>query len=575
VSLQLKKTKKFFNSQAGIFLICGVLASIFFCFHYGIRILNFQYIDWLLVNEHDVALEYLGWEFFRISQWKFPFGLTNANSYPFDVSVIYTGSIPLFSFIFKIFSPILPEKFQYTGLFLLIMHFLQGSIAGILIKKITKNSVFSIIGSLFFTIAPILTYRIFYHDGLAAQFIVLLAIYAAITNNRRCIVKTCIVWSSILSLSVLFHSYFLPMCFIIMSFYLLHDFIINKESSRITYTYASSILCVLLMLYLLGYFNDNTSSYAEGLGLYSANLNFPINPQISYFSTFLPVTPTINTAQEEGLGYLGLGIIISVIISLFIVAVKIKNKNVSKQRYLQFGLIFTMCLVFVIIALSPLITLGKNNWLIPYPEFILQIWSVFRATGRFVWVTVYILMLFSIFCIFKGFKPIAASIILALLFVVQYADVHKFIYRKGVILKHKFEYSNKLNSSIWNKIGNDNRMIFYTLPLAQQYRYFEKLHLYPLSYFAVQNKLFMNENNYSRVIFPVSKYREEEIERILKGDVKDSTIYIFGNLETGAFMADIMPTYMVNNIVFGLKNSKDYLDEYLIAPPHISYKDKL
>ena len=83
-------------------VIAASLGGIAFLLIYGIKILNPQYTDWLLMGG-DPSQHYLGWEFYRRSDWFFPLGLTDQLAYPLKTSVIYTDSIPLFAVFFKLF----------------------------------------------------------------------------------------------------------------------------------------------------------------------------------------------------------------------------------------------------------------------------------------------------------------------------------------------------------------------------------------------------------------------------------------------------------------------------------------
>ena len=84
-----------------IYIAVMLLGALCFITVYGIRVLNPCYVDWLL-NRGDLTQHYLGWCFFRESDWTFPIGLTNRLAYPDYSSVIYTDSIPLFAVFFKL-----------------------------------------------------------------------------------------------------------------------------------------------------------------------------------------------------------------------------------------------------------------------------------------------------------------------------------------------------------------------------------------------------------------------------------------------------------------------------------------
>ena len=119
------KVLKFLNKYKFIF-ISGLLAAVVSILIYGTRVINPRNVEWILLKGGDMGQHYLGWEFFRQSPWHFPIGLSSNISYPFLVSVIFTDSIPLWAVFFKIFSFILPNSFQYFGIYGLVCFILNG-----------------------------------------------------------------------------------------------------------------------------------------------------------------------------------------------------------------------------------------------------------------------------------------------------------------------------------------------------------------------------------------------------------------------------------------------------------------
>ena len=67
-------------------------------------------------------------------------------AYPNETSIIFTDSIPLFAFIFKVFRFLLPVRFQYFGWFGLMCFMLQGGIGAKLVKKYTGSVLGTIAG---------------------------------------------------------------------------------------------------------------------------------------------------------------------------------------------------------------------------------------------------------------------------------------------------------------------------------------------------------------------------------------------------------------------------------------------
>jgi hypothetical protein len=166
---------RFFNSSYFVFICGGILGSLFFLYIYGTATLDFTYTDFLM-SGGDLSQNYLGWTLLRSSQWYFPIGLMDNIVYPFKISIIYTDSIPLFALFFKLLSPILPESFQYNGLFGIMCYILQGGCGALIIRKIGGNTGQSIIGSSLFILSTAMAWRLYFHTSLTAHFIILLCI---------------------------------------------------------------------------------------------------------------------------------------------------------------------------------------------------------------------------------------------------------------------------------------------------------------------------------------------------------------------------------------------------------------
>src|SRR5687768_7137938 len=98
---------------------CFLAVLIIYHFAYGFNTLIPTNIDWLMAVLHDWGTHYLGWHFFKNEPWQFPIGNVSNYYAPLGTNVGFTDSIPLLAIFFKLFASILPENFQYFGLWLL------------------------------------------------------------------------------------------------------------------------------------------------------------------------------------------------------------------------------------------------------------------------------------------------------------------------------------------------------------------------------------------------------------------------------------------------------------------------
>ena len=162
-----------------VYGVAALLGALSFMILYGVEILNPFYTDWLITGG-DLNQHYLGWEFFRKSEWFFPIGLTDQIAHPVKTSIIYTDSIPLFAVIFKLLTVGIDERFQYFGLWGMFCFILQGYFAARILQHWLKDKWQVLLGSLFFIWSPTVIFRMYYHTALAAHWLILNSIYLCV-----------------------------------------------------------------------------------------------------------------------------------------------------------------------------------------------------------------------------------------------------------------------------------------------------------------------------------------------------------------------------------------------------------
>jgi len=117
--------------------------------------LNPTDVSWL-AGDLDPSTAYIGWAFFRHEpHLTFPFGWTHGIGYPLGEYVAYFDNIPLLAVVGWLFRGILPENFQYFGLYFALWCVLQFSFGYRISRRASgDNAVAGIIGAAFFLIAP-------------------------------------------------------------------------------------------------------------------------------------------------------------------------------------------------------------------------------------------------------------------------------------------------------------------------------------------------------------------------------------------------------------------------------------
>lgn len=484
-------TQYFKTTLLGIFLLGSIIGAIVFVSIYGFSVIDVTNDTWLLDSSKteqlwDLTQHYLGWVYYRNSEWHFPLGLIDG-LYSEPVSIAYTDSIPLFAFVCKLFSPILPETFQYLGVFGFLCYTFMGGFGALITRKATNSVFFNSCSAFLFVMAPGLLKRMFYHTALSAHFLILASFCLWLyrdshIKNQKTYIS---LWSILSVIATLINPYLTPMILGILLCSLLQDWISNKRFLNIIPSILIPCTAILLSGYVIGIFYGNVSPSSEGLESLSFNLLQFFNPtnyllsidNMTYnwsdlnMSLFLPTLPTVSPWQEEGYSYLGFGLILFLlIIGIYVIYLLIRKKlklEIEKRKLISILASLFLCVfAFTFLALSPKATIGSNTlYHIHYPDVIFQMLSIFRSTGRLIWPVYYGLiagiLLLSIY-LFREKKKLL-NIIVLLVVLLQTIDL-----TPGLTYKHQAytqdftsEVSN-FKSEAWKVLGkNSTQIMFY------------------------------------------------------------------------------------------------------------------
>lgn len=440
------------------FLIALIILIIFGCM-YGFRVLKPTNITWIFGGYGDLIQHYVGWEAFRVSDWSIPIGLTDVVSYPMNISVIYTDSIPILAIFFKLISFMLPKSFQYMGLYALICFILQGILSAKIVKRFTSSKASIITISVLFTLVPAMIFRIFYHTALASQWLIILALetlflYKEFNEGK----KIYYMWAILSFLIVSIHFYYIVMCGIILMGYILLDILNTKKIKKSILLLIIYLGVAVLTMWLFGGFTNLTENDPYGFGLFSFNLNGLINPQgWSIVFDRLPMLPD----QYEGFAYLGLGVILLVLISIVLTIIWfIKDRELFKRHKNLMISLFFICVVSIFVAMSPEAYIGEHLlYDLELPNFMNDIWAIFRSSGRLVWPVIYVLMLLSVIIIVKRLKWKYALAVLALCTCIQLIDIGGILVENKAFYAQEFsmneEYDLHKNENLKNAADNE------------------------------------------------------------------------------------------------------------------------
>lgn len=390
-------------------LVTGLVA---FLITVGYRALIPTNIAWL--GQGDPATGYLGWAVFRDSPWLLPPGSNGEYGLEIGSGIIYSDSNPILAFIFKAFSSLLPDTFQYFGVWILLCLCLQAFFAFKLLNLFSEDATIICLASTFFVVSPPMLFRLFGHYNLVAHFLILCSLYLVLKPQMT---RHATKWSITVGVAALIHPYLLAMVGIIY----IGDAVsrrIRKEISRVQLLKMTAAVSAttIVSCWLAGYFTASDSYSLGGFGLYRMNLLSLIDPLgWSYILPNLPRGP----GDYEGFNYIGLGMLLLVVPALIIFVRNPKGLTKTARRHAAFGLLLFALALF---AISNRIGLGSAQIEIAIPDVVGSLAEVFRSSGRLFWPVFYVIYLAILFILIRNVRRPVLIIILAAALIIQITD---------------------------------------------------------------------------------------------------------------------------------------------------------
>lgn len=527
------KTRKWILPLVG--MLFGILT---FCVTYGVRILDTSYDAWLL-SGGDGTQHYLGWKYFRQTPWTFPIGMLDGVNSDGALSCIYMDSIPLFAVFFKLFSPILPETFQYFGIWGLFSFGMMGLFSTMILQKYSKNVLFCLSGALCFILSPSLIRRLFGHESLAGQWVIVMAIAVWVYQNRKWKhwFTPSLLWAVVAVMAVSVHMYFVPMVFLVMMGALLDALIRTKSWKYVLFTGILSIAATLLWMFILGAFIGEGDYSTGGFGLYSSNLLSLFYRGNEGRISFIDFE-VLNGQTFEGFAYLGFGIIsggfftaVHLIASLPSRGKGALRKWTRAHNSLLIGAGVTFVVTYVW-ALSHIVAFGPHIlYTIPLPDKILSALAIFRASGRLMWVNVYLIYTL----VFYGMSKLNAKKILPPLFAVffcaiQIHDGHRILRGRYQSYTKEHTYSSPLKDPRWeDAMEGVNEIVF--LPLPSDYLTYFDIY-FPLGVYASEHDLTLSSFYVARANYDsLAAYAQSAYDALCNGNGETDVLYVFFNEE--------------------------------------------
>ena len=526
----------------------------------------------------DASANYLGWEFFRhdsLLQW--PIGKISTVGPAGGSSVAMTDSLPLLAILFKPFTFWFDTPFQYFGIWIFVCFILQAVFASKLLSLWVSNRFVVFLGTFFFTLAPALLDRIRFHLPLAAHWLVLAAMYLYFSKNKKILP-----WLVLGSITVFIHAYLIPL---VAAVFLAHELAsLSKSRTALVRFFRNVLLFIAVQgvsafqsgLFIFGF----KSGVKSGFGDFSANVLTLVDParqSTSAGNTWSLRFPNIAEGpyQYEGFAFVGsgvialmfillarqiirlqvkrslanaaLGCIVFLVISqagnspftvsallalLVILATEVHKTGTSSKRLLVF-----LCTVLLVSfwSFSNQIQIGDRSFLFELPSVLEGPMSIFRTSGRLIWLASYSLILLILVVLTRKitFKPLLALI----LFVALGFQARESLGALGVVRTSFATIENKRNfdSPLWQQIADRYERIILVNPTSvpKLDNLIPDFSTFPVSYvwmdlgrLAADNNMSINDFYFSRTSDLDSEI-DQLLEIVSSGNFDSNAIYVF------------------------------------------------
>jgi len=413
----------------------------------GLTRLDPKNVSWI---SGDNLMSYIAQLFFIDDKWRFPFLTNPSYGTELSTSLTYTGPAPLIGLTQKLLN--IPSGLQFFGLWVLINYVLQVYFS---LKIANELSLGRTIGFLFsfLLLTPFLFFKTQAHLFLISHFLILWALSICVRYflKGNISLKNVI---SVLVLSYLVNTYIFAMVLIIL-LYLSLSMIICDPLNRVRNLRFISILLTLppLMVLMFDGFGRNGTFYESlisilsstygahpfnllsminpdtGMNIQAAPLSYAGDKSTNFSSTGISMGNTLGA--YEGFSYLGLGGILFIISSLLVAPLKLKAKLIDKRWMI--GLVF-VSLIFIF-SVTYRVGFGSAEITLPFPMILRWAFSIFRGSGRFIWILSYLGLILALIRLSKHQIKRNFSYLLIICAIFQLSDVSLPLLRHSMEIK--------------------------------------------------------------------------------------------------------------------------------------------
>jgi hypothetical protein len=335
----------------------------------------------------DLNAYVVAWEYFVRDKWRLPVLDLPAMNYPEEANVLLVDALPIGQLASKALFSVAGVKVNPFGWWIFLCYVLQGAMAARVVYAAGARSPYAAISAAILATATLPFVSRVWHVAASSHFLILwaLALYLEDVRGRRfSAVEHCV----LSSLALLVNSYLFVMvgCLQAATFVTLwKDGLLSWREWRAAMLAALAVVAVGILEGYGELLTGPGTMRAEGFGYFTWNPVSLLVPPEDYWGAH-GIVRDATGGQREGESYLGLGGVLVLLASLVFV---VKPAARAIRRHWVLALTLGACAT---VAASHRVYVGSHLLVdLPMPLWAIDAGSLFRATGRFVWVVGYAL----------------------------------------------------------------------------------------------------------------------------------------------------------------------------------------
>lgn len=497
-----------------------LLGAILFVALGGLSVLLPSSIGWLMRGLLDPPSHQLGWEFFRETPFlQFPLGANPRYGMEMGSSIVFSDSLPLFALPFKLLGPLLPDTFQYFGLWVFTCMLLQGIFGYLVLSRFTANRWLLGLGTALLLLLPPYLMRFTIHLALGGQWLLLAGLYLYFDPTYRTRF-----WLLMLAMATLTHAYLLVMLAAIWGADLLQRLLSRQLTlSQCIWRGLTGSAVVLAIMWCLGYFMLGSSPAAPGQ-YGRMNLLSLIDSRGSWSRIFPGSQLTQNFLDGDGFAYMGVGMLGLLAVACVLAATSKRGSRPSSSTTWPLAI---MAVLMLLISLTNTVSLG-NYILLQFelPEWATRLYQIFRSPGRMFWPAFYLLSVVAITVVCTRLRPRAATSMLAIALCIQIYDLSGVLQGMRSFFRQEPGWATPFVSPLWDQLGPRYNKVLYVTPMNVPADFI------PLSDFARRHGMSINSGNFARIDGTAeTRARAILAEQVRTGDYDPKAIYVFNDSE--------------------------------------------